>query len=87
MKGVLRSFNQITKEPVYCCQWLAVTNRRNEEGSTWKPGEGDRVCSDHFIHCKKSNIPTSADYVPAIPVNSVCARFEPAQRQFKQQHE
>ena len=80
------------------CRWLAFINRRNDDGSAWEPGEGDRVCSDHFIQRKKSDIPTSPDYVPSIstPVNlnleipdenSACARFERAQRRFKQQHE
>ena len=67
------------------CRWLAFINRRNEDGSAWEPGEGDRLCSDHFIYCKKLDIPTSPDYVPSIPFtsnleihdqSSVCARFE-----------
>ena len=31
----------------------------------WKPGEGDRLCSEHFISKKKSDIPNSPDYVPS----------------------
>ena len=30
-------------------------------GSPWQPGSGDRVCSDHFISKRKSDLPSSPD--------------------------
>ena len=58
---------------------------------TWQPGKNDRLCSDHFISKKKSDIPTSPDYVPSIntkikrPTTQASSeksleRFERAQR-------
>ena len=32
----------------------------------WKPGDGDRVCSEHFVSKKKSNLPNSLEYVPSV---------------------
>ena len=32
----------------------------------WQPGEGDRVCSEHFISKKKANLPNNPDYVPSV---------------------
>ena len=58
----------------------------------WKPGEGDRLCSEHFVSKKKSDLPNSPDYVPSVypetlAKKSSCAanvsslaRFERAQR-------
>ena len=95
-KGIHRSFYRIPKEPECRCRWLAFISRRNEDGSAWEPGKGDRVYSDHFISRKKSDLPTSPDYVLSIPVNSnqetldassACVRFGRAQRRVKQQHE
>ena len=87
-KGIHRSFYQIPKEPERRCHWLAFISRRNEDRSAWEPGKGDHVCSDHFISRKKSDLLTSPDYVPSIPVNSnqetldassACVRFGCAQ--------
>ena len=58
----------------------------------WKPGEGDRLCSEQLISKKKSDIPNSPDYVPSdypesLAKKSSCAanasslaRFERAQQ-------
>jgi len=51
-KGIYWSFYQIPKEPERCRRWLAFIGRRNKDGSAWKPGKGDRVCSDHFTSNK-----------------------------------
>ena len=32
----------------------------------WKPGEGGRLCSEHFVSKKKSNLPNNPDYVPSV---------------------
>ena len=47
-------------------QWVAFVSRRNEDGSTWQPRDGDRICSDHFILKQKSDLPSNPDYVPSI---------------------
>ena len=65
-KGVYRGFYRIPKEPGRRRRWLAFINRRNEDGKPWIPGNGDRVCSDHFISRKKSDIPTNPDYIPSV---------------------
>ena len=31
-----------------------------------KPGEGDRLCSEHFVLKKESDLPNSPDYVPSV---------------------
>jgi len=46
--------------------WLAFVSRKNPDGSPWQPGKGDRICSDHFISRKKSDIQNSPDYVPSV---------------------
>ena len=46
--------------------WLAFVLKKNCDGSPWRPEEGDRVCSDHFISGKKSDSATSPDFVPSI---------------------
>ena len=38
------------------------------------PGQGDRVCSCHFISGEKSNMPSSPDYVPTVYPDSQCVR-------------
>ena len=67
---------------------MTFINRRSEDGKPWIHGNGDRVCSDHFINRKKSEIPTNPNYVPSVPAiiagegsaSLACARFERAQR-------
>ena len=92
-KGVNRGFYRIPKDPERRWRWLAFINRRSENGKPWIPGNGDRICSDHFISRKKSDIPTNPDYIPSISVEEVrrnglaCARFERAQRRDKQKRD
>ena len=40
--------------------------RRNSDGSPWQPGTGDHVCSEHFISKRKSDLPSSPDFVPSV---------------------
>lgn len=47
-------------------RWVAFVGRKNPDGTTWQPGKDDRLCSDHFISKKKSDIPTNPDYVPSV---------------------
>ena len=51
--------------------WIAFVSRRNPDGSAWQPGSGDRVCSDHFISRKKSDLPGSFDFVPSIQTKTL----------------
>lgn len=39
-----------------------------KNGMPWEPGEGegDRVCSEHFISKRKSDLPGNPDYVPSV---------------------
>lgn len=75
-------------------QWIAFVDRKNPDGTAWQPGIDDRLCSDHFISKKKSDISTSPDYIPTIsakkcptaPEDSV-ARYERAQRRSRASEE
>ena len=61
------SFYRFPKEdPDRRRQWIAFVSRRNSNKSAWKPGKGDRLCSDHFISGKKSDKPGNPDYVPSV---------------------
>ena len=51
--------------------WIAFVSRRNPDGSAWQPGSGDRMCSDHFISRKKSDLPGSPDFVPSIQAKTL----------------
>ena len=65
-KKIKRSFYRIPKDSDCRRRWLAFIGRKNEDGSSWKPERGDRVCSDHFLSKQKSDLPTNPDYVPSI---------------------
>ena len=90
-------FYRFPKDPDRRRRWLAFVSRRNRDGSPWMPGQGDRVCSCHFISGEKSNIPSSPDYVPTVYPDSQCVRdsedaslvrFERAQRRsINRQHQ
>ena len=45
---------------------MAIVSRRNPDGSARKPGMGDRVCLEHFISQKMSDLPESPDFVPSV---------------------
>ena len=59
------SFYRIPQDTDRRRKWLAFIGRKNPDGTPWKPGTGDRVCSDHFISGKKSNDPLDPDYAPS----------------------
>ena len=92
-KGIPRSFYRIPPDSEHRCHWLAFINRKNEDGTPWRPGTGDRVCSDHFISGKKSNVSTHPDFVPSVSVRKrqqcrqgpgpACARFERSKNRAK----
>ena len=47
-------------------RWICFVSRQNPDGTPWKPVEGDRLCSEHFISKKKSDLPNNPDYVPSV---------------------
>ena len=47
---------------------MAFIGKKNQDGSFWEPGTGDRVCSDHFISKAKSDVPNDPEYVPSVQV-------------------
>ena len=47
-------------------KWISFVSRQNGDGTAWKLGDGDRVCSEHFVSKKKSDLPNSPDYVPSV---------------------
>ena len=65
-KGCNISFYQFPVDQDHRRRWVAFVSHQNEDGSPWQPGDGDRICSDHFILKKKSVIPNNPDYVPSI---------------------
>ena len=65
-KGCNISFYRFPVDQYRRRRWAAFVSRRNEDGSSWQPGDGDRICSDHFILKEKSDIPTNPDYVPTV---------------------
>ena len=62
-KGSRISFYRFPKEPDLRRQWVAFVSRRNLDGSSWEPGEGDHICSQHFVTERKSETPSDPDYV------------------------
>ena len=91
-KGCNISFYRFPVDQDRRQRWVAFVSRQNEDGSPWQPGDGDRICSDHFILKKKSDIPNNPDYVPSIqspcssegpervPEKDQFSRFERSQR-------
>ena len=61
-----QSFYRFPKDKDRRRLWIAFVSRRNPDGSPWQPGSGDRVCSDHFVSRKKSELPSSPDFVPSV---------------------
>ena len=72
---------------------VGIIGRKNEDGSSWKPGRGDRVCSDHFLSKRKLDLPTNPDYVPSVQAvqdipcvnQGAVARFECLKRRHSTQ--
>ena len=91
-KGNLINFYRFPIEAERRHRWISSVSRQNTDGTPWKPGEGDCLCSEHFVSKKKSDLLNSPDYVPSVyPKNLVkksscasnassLARFERAQR-------
>ena len=59
-------FPSAEKYPGLRRQWLAFVSRKNPDGSPWKPGTRDCVCSEHFISGWRSMVPLDPDYVPSV---------------------
>ena len=66
IRKIKQSFYRIPKDSDRRRRWLAFIGRKNEDGCPWKPGRGNRVCSDHFLSKQKSDLPTNPDYVPLV---------------------
>ncbi len=75
------SFYRFPKDKDHRQRWLAFV--QYEDDSPWQPGDGDRICSDHFISKRKSDIPTNPDYVPSIraSIQSPCSNESPERLQ------
>ena len=89
-KGSLISFYRFPTDSERRHRWICFVSRQNPDGTPWKPVEGDRLCSEHFISKKKSDLPNNPDYVPSVYPETIAkksganvsslARFERAQR-------
>ena len=92
-KKIKQSFYRIPKDSDHQRRWLAFIGRKNEDGSSWKPGRGDLVCSDHFLSKRKLDLPTNPDYVPLVRAvqdipcvnEGAVARFEHLKRRHSTQ--
>ena len=65
-KESTRSFYRFPKDPNRRRQWLAFVYRKNTDGPSWQPGDGDCICSDHFLSGRKLESPGSPDYMPLV---------------------
>ena len=65
-KGSLVHFYRFPTDIDRRCRWISFVSRINPDGSPWKPGEGDRICSDHFIGKQKSDLLNHPDYTPSV---------------------
>lgn len=46
--------------------WVSFVSRQNADGTPWKAEGGDRICSEHFVSKRKSDMPNSPDDVPSV---------------------
>ena len=94
-KHCLLSFYRFPKEKERRRRWIAFVSHKNSDGSAWELDNGDRICSEHFIMGKKSDLFASPDFVPSIQVknsratecNAALSRFERASHRAKLQTE
>lgn len=63
---IKQSFYRFSKDPSRWRQQLAFNGRRNEDGLSWEPGTRDKLCSNHFILRKKSDLPNVPNYIPSV---------------------
>ena len=61
----MNKFLSIPIDPNKLRRWVSFVSRQNAEILPWMPEEGDRVCSEHFIPKKISNLPGNPDYMPS----------------------
>ena len=47
-------------------KWISRVNRREKDGSLWRPSGSSRLCSAHFVSGSKIDDPDSPDYIPTI---------------------
>ena len=68
--------------------WIAALRRKNADGSDWIPGEGDRVCGDHFTTGAPHKDPSHPDYVPSVAMGydspHAASKVVPGQSQSRQ---
>lgn len=60
------SFYRFPTDPDRRRKRVSFVSRQNADGTPWQPGEGDRVCSEHFISKKKADLPNNPGYVPSV---------------------
>ena len=61
------SFYQFPTDPDRRHRSVSFVSRQNADGSPWKPGEGDRLCSEHFISKNRNPI--------YLVVQTMCLQF------------
>ncbi|XP_034042965.1 uncharacterized protein LOC117525241 [Thalassophryne amazonica] len=59
--GSSLSFYRFPRDPDRKRRWITAVNRQG-----WKPNDGSRLCSTHFISGKQVKNPRSPDYVPSV---------------------
>ena len=65
-KGVKIGFYRFPRDGEKRRLWITALQRKNTDGSDWIPGEGDRVCGDHFTTGTPQNNSTHLEYVPSV---------------------
>ena len=65
-KGTKIGFYRFPRDGEKRRLWIAALRRKNADGSDWIPGDGDRVCGDHFTTGAPHKDPSHPDYVPSV---------------------
>ena len=63
------NFYRIPKDKGRRSAWLGAISRvevRNGKKVSWKPSKHSRLCSKHFISGRKSDNPSSPNYIPKV---------------------